>query len=228
VPESQWQTQAAALGIPGDFLDRLVQETMGSASIPSSATQTLQYLQQGLATLSLEARVGMGTYYRRDYDRWLATLTDLKLNAASVEALADAYFANHFPESANRSLNPRTSGQIWYAIAHDQIHALRQKNNLVTLAAQPGHHDQVLNYGQGQIYQIRLGPQQTLAVQLDTPTSGLRLSVIQDGRWLLKNSADLNWSAPATHQATIYEVVLTPTRLDKIAYRLRLQVSAKG
>jgi serine/threonine-protein kinase len=185
----------------------------------------MQRLYQGLATLSPEARAAMGTYYRRDYDRWLAPLADLRLSSASVEGLADAYFANHFPDQSSRPLNPRTTGQIWYAIARDQIRALRQKTNLVTLTAQTGHRDQVLNNGQGEIYQIRLDPGQTLHVQLDVPTSGLRLSAIQNGRPLLQHGPGLNWSAPATQQAATYEVVLIPTRRDRIAYRLSLKVT---
>ncbi len=75
-----------------------------------------------LATLKPETRSKLGTYRRANYDQWLATLGEANAkNSARLDALADSRFFQLFPEQKGKTLNPRTFGQVWYAIAEDQL-----------------------------------------------------------------------------------------------------------
>ncbi len=77
-----------------------------------------------LATLKPEARQKLGSYRRRDYDQWLATLGETGAKKSPrLDSLADGRFWQLFPEQKGKALNPRTFGQVWYAIADEQLSA---------------------------------------------------------------------------------------------------------
>ncbi|UBF28975.1 protein kinase [Kovacikia minuta CCNUW1] len=86
-----------------------------------------------LESLSPESRKKIGTYQRSDYDQWLTALgeADAK-NSPTLDALADGRFFKWFPNQKGKPINPRTTGQVWYAIAADQLDAAKAKK-----AAQP-------------------------------------------------------------------------------------------
>jgi len=75
-----------------------------------------------LATLKPETRSKMGSYRRANYDTWLATLGETSAKSSPrLDALADSRFFQLFPEQKGKTLNPRTFGQVWYAIADEQL-----------------------------------------------------------------------------------------------------------
>jgi serine/threonine-protein kinase len=81
-----------------------------------------------LETLSASSRQKLGSYRRANYDQWLAELGETGLaSSPTLDPLADEKFFQLFPELKGKTLNPRTFGQIWYAIAEDQLGAARAK-----------------------------------------------------------------------------------------------------
>ncbi|MBC7969007.1 MAG: protein kinase [Verrucomicrobia bacterium] len=75
-----------------------------------------------LATLKPETRSKMGSYRRANYDTWLATLGETGAKSSPrLDALADSRFFQLFPDQKGKTLNPRTFGQVWYAIADEQV-----------------------------------------------------------------------------------------------------------
>jgi len=79
-----------------------------------------------LATLKPESRQKLGSYRRRNYDQWLATLGETGAKKSPrLDALADGRFWQLFPDQKGKALNPRTFGQVWYAIADEQLSAAK-------------------------------------------------------------------------------------------------------
>ena len=75
-----------------------------------------------LATLKPETRPKLGTYRRVNYDQWLASLGETGAKSSpKLDALADSRFFELFPDQKGKALNPRTFGQVWYAIADEQL-----------------------------------------------------------------------------------------------------------
>ncbi|WP_146141016.1 protein kinase domain-containing protein [Stenomitos frigidus] len=75
-----------------------------------------------LATLKPETRQKMGSYRRVNYNEWLAALGEAGAKSSPrLDALADSRFFELFPEQKGKTLNPRTFGQVWYAIADEQL-----------------------------------------------------------------------------------------------------------
>jgi serine/threonine protein kinase, bacterial len=202
--------KAEKLGMPSDLLDRIRQE------LPNSD----KALNAQLNRLSEEARNGMGKYYRRDYDRWFATLVDLKISQPTVDALTDTLFYLRFPELQGKELDPRTLGQIWYAIARDQITALNQKKQLEILKAGTFNQSGKLSQGQSRVFQVKVQPGQSLELKLEG--QDLRLSVIENEIVLLRYGNNTQWSAPKSSQGRTYEIILTPMKLENVSYQLKL------
>jgi serine/threonine-protein kinase len=75
-----------------------------------------------LATLKPETRSKMGSYRRANYDEWLTALGETGAKSSPrLDALADSRFFQLFPDQKGKTLNPRTFGQVWYAIADEQL-----------------------------------------------------------------------------------------------------------
>ena len=75
-----------------------------------------------LATLKPETRSKLGTYRRTNYDQWLTALGEAGAKSSPrLDALADSRFLQLFPDQKGKPLNPRTFGQVWYAIADEQL-----------------------------------------------------------------------------------------------------------
>ncbi|MBW4470835.1 MAG: serine/threonine protein kinase [Stenomitos rutilans HA7619-LM2] len=75
-----------------------------------------------LATLKPETRAKMGSYRRVNYDEWLKVLGEAGTKSSPrLDALADSRFFQLFPDQKGKPLNPRTFGQVWYAIADEQL-----------------------------------------------------------------------------------------------------------
>jgi serine/threonine protein kinase len=95
--------------------------------------ETASNLMDKLETLSPESRKKIGAYQRTDYDQWLTALGETGAkDSPTLDALADGRFFKWFPDQKGKQLNPRTMGQVWYAIAADQLDAAKAKK-----AAQP-------------------------------------------------------------------------------------------
>jgi serine/threonine protein kinase, bacterial len=204
-------------GITAELYDRLMSE------LAKTEKQPEQRINPVLHSLSEEARRELGSYYRRNYDRWFATLASRKVSQPTVDILADTAFYLRFPMLQGKTLNPRTFGQLWYAIARDQITALNQQQNLKVLAAGDFNESGKLAQGQGRVFQVQLKPGDRLQLSLQAQKQDVQLSVIENEIVLTRGSINTRWTAPPSSRGATYEIILTPLKLDAVAYSLRLQ-----
>jgi serine/threonine protein kinase, bacterial len=204
-------------GIPTELHDRLTAELSTIQKTPAKPIDTT------LNQLSEEARRELGTYNRRGYDRWFATLASRKISQPTVDILADTAFYLRFPSLQAKPLNPRTFGQIWYAIARDQITALNQQKTLKLLTTHDFNESGQLQNGQGRVFQVQLKPGDRLQLSLEADKQDIRLSVIENEIVLTRGSLNTRWTAPPSSRSTTYEIILTPLKLDAVAYNLRMQ-----
>lgn len=135
------QERQKQLGIDFQFVSDLTDEvfyakrpdlkgkpTSGGASQPelqhewaSMGTDLLGKLE----TLSPETRGKLGTYQRSNYDKWLAPGNGASLNARELNVLVNKRFGDLFPEQKGKTLSPKTFGQVWYAIAQEELKKLK-------------------------------------------------------------------------------------------------------
>jgi serine/threonine protein kinase, bacterial len=216
-PKSPSPKNSEKQGIPTELYDRLTAElakTAKSPETPISAT---------LNDLSEEARRELGTYNRRSYDRWFATLASRKISQPTVDILADTAFYLRFPPLQGKTLNPRSFGQLWYAIARDQITDLNQQKNLKILTTGDFNESGQLQNGQGRVFQVQIKPGDRLQLSLEAHKQDVRLSVIENEIVLTRGSLNTRWTAPQSSRGATYEIILTPLKLDAVTYNLRLQ-----
>jgi hypothetical protein len=209
--------QSEKQGIPAELYDRLIAELAKSEKSPDAPINTV------LNGLSEEARREIGTYYRQNYDRWFATLAARKISQPTVDILSDTAFYLRFPTLQAKTLNPRTFGQLWYAIARDQITDLNQQKQLKVLAAGEFNESGQLQNGQGRVFQVQLKPGDRLQLSLEAHKEDVRLSVIENEIVLTRGSLNTRWTAPQSSRGATYEIILTPLKLDAVPYHLRLQ-----
>jgi serine/threonine-protein kinase len=78
-----------------------------------------------LESLSPATRGKLGSYQRADYDRWLAPGNGASLNGRELNVLVNNRFGELFPDQKGQTLNPKTFGQVWYAIAEEEMVKLK-------------------------------------------------------------------------------------------------------
>jgi serine/threonine-protein kinase len=81
-----------------------------------------------LEGLSPETRRKLGRYQREDYDRWTAPESGASLNSRELNVLVNNRFAELFPKQKGKTLNPKTFGQVWYALAEEELNKLKPAN----------------------------------------------------------------------------------------------------
>jgi serine/threonine protein kinase, bacterial len=138
----------------------------------------------------------------------------------------DTNFGMTFPDRRGQPLNPRGFGQVWYAIARDQIAALRQQQTLKRLTTLRGEPSNRLRAKQGQIYQLQLQSNQKLKLRLKVTAGDPRLSVFSSvfsqEMALVRLTADRQWSITAL-AASRYDIVITPSGEAAVTYQLQLE-----
>jgi serine/threonine-protein kinase len=204
-------------GIPAPLYDRLMAELSQDTQSPE------QPLNSALQRLSKAARREMGTYYRRNYDRWFATLASRNISQPTVDILSDTSFYLKFPALRDKPLNPRAFGQIWYAMARDYITGLNQQQNLKILKAGIYNESGQLHHGRGRVFQVSVRPGQQLQFWLKTSQRDVRLSVIENEIVLMRYSTNQQWTAPKSQRGATYEIILTPVRSASVAYKMSLK-----
>jgi serine/threonine protein kinase, bacterial len=80
-----------------------------------------------LAALPPNLRRKLGTYKTVSYDEWMLDLGEAGKTSATLDALADARMNTLFPELKGKPLNPKTNGQVWYALAEEQLPQAKTK-----------------------------------------------------------------------------------------------------
>lgn len=203
-PKETIQQRSKRLGFNSDLLNQIIND--------SNKTQTPEKLLNQLESLSQDARSGMGAYKRVDYTAWL-TKTDISDRA--IEILTDAQFVLRFPDQKGKVLNPRTFGQIWYAIAKDQTMQI-QSETLPALASG------TLKNGIGKVYRSQLKQGQTLKLTLKS--DAIAVWIFLEDTTLLKSFDQSNWTGKVARSGN-YEIVIVPTVATTSEYKLQLNTS---
>jgi serine/threonine protein kinase len=194
--------RAKRLQVSQPFLARLSQET----------SQTTESLLKRLEGLSQEARRGLGTYKRVNYTAWLSKRSS-DLSDRAIETLSDAQFVAFFPDQKGRILNPKTFGQVWYAIAFDRIKIA--KSDLIT-----SNLSGTLRHGVGRVYRSQF--RQGQMIRLNLKTDQIAVWMFSGDTTLIKNSSQPTWTGQIPRSG-IYELIITPTRLSDVQYELNIQ-----
>lgn len=105
-----------------DLKDRNLGNGTDQGKLQTEWNTIANTLMDKLETLTPQTRGRLGTYRRETYDQWLAQLGG---NQQTLDSLADTRFYELFPDLKGKTLNPQTFGQIWYAIAEEQVEAAR-------------------------------------------------------------------------------------------------------
>lgn len=170
-----------------------------------------------LMSLSDEAVRGMGTYRRVNYEAWLLKARQSGVSVRAIEMLADARFVSWFPSQKGKRLNPRTLGQVWYAIARDQMNPVNPKRTVFNKI-----YEGILKQGQGKIYQAKLQQDQVINLDLETEKLAVKLQLISvedNTNVTLKKTPEATWMGKIS-KSGIYEIVIAPNTVDQIEYKL--------
>jgi Protein kinase domain len=169
------------------------------------------------AKLSQASQQGLGRYKRSEYNTWLAKAKQKNMSERSLEVLTDAQFVNWFPHQRGKSLDAKTWGQVWYAIAQDQVNSTEPKT------IQPkAQLKETLKDGQGRLYLATFQQGQTIRLTLET-SDQIRLSIFPPGSAfpMLRNSTEKTWSGKI-QRSGIYEIVVTPDTAESVSYSVKL------
>ncbi|MCT7967827.1 serine/threonine protein kinase [Laspinema sp. D1] len=180
-----------------------------------------------LATLSDQARQGLGTYDYQQRDRVTMAVNRLQLSSRALYDLADAQFFHQFPEQQGVNFINQPVGQIWYAIVADQLTALQQGKTLEPIQFSRGQfRHQVRNTlgpGEGKAYTAYLSEGQILRLSLYA-SQGVRISLYPPNSTsnpLLEDSDQQSWSG-VLPESGYYEIIVISAAREPISYQLNL------
>jgi serine/threonine-protein kinase len=187
------------------------------SQITEETSQSSEAILKQLELLSQEARSGMGTYKRVNYDAWQSKRLS-NISDRAIETLTDAQFVALFPDQQGKILNPRTFGQVWYAIALDQIK--QAKAELISSQVSG-----TLKQGAGRIYRSQFKQGQTVKLSLNAPAGRIAIWMFSAETSLIKNSNQSTWSGKI-QRSGIYELIVAPTSTTPVQYELQIDTAA--
>lgn len=241
--KQQLNARRSELGISSPFLARLVNPTfyaqhpeLNQRQLTRDSTDAalrqawdemaLAWLNQ-LQGLSPAARSRLGEYRDADVSRRQAEVNRLRLSSRALNDLTNVRFAHIAAEEWQSSLLGQPVGQVWQAIAEDELKAL-QTNNLERIQFPSGSFSQQL---QGQLEPHRgkaligdFAKGQTLRLKLNASSNAVRLSFYPPTSQLpplLERSQQTEWSGQLPDTGT-YEVVIISSAGESVTYRLDL------
>lgn len=182
--------------------------------------------------LSSDARRNLGSYGDDDLDRFRQQINALNVGSGTLNDLTDAKFFHLFPdqrgETERDGFLASPIGQVWQAIAADQVQALQSGDAIETVEFAPGTVGKTLRAslapGAGRVYTANLQAGQTLGLNLQATDT--RLSIYPprpavDLPHLLSDSEEKTWSGRLP-QSGIYEVVVISTASRPIEVELSI------
>lgn len=193
------------------------------------AKQTLDRLQ----SLGSGARSRLGSYTEADLTKRRAAVNQLNLSSRALNDLTDARFFYLFPEqSRNDEILQAPIGQIWQAIAADELKAIQSGKALKPIQFSSGavteQVSDTLKPGDGKAYIAKLTKDQVMQVKLRAPDRAIRLSIYpptSKSPALLEDANETEWSGTLA-ESGFYEVVIVSDAEEAIEYKLNLTVDS--
>ena len=180
--------------------------------------------------LGASARQKLGSYSIADTETWQREANQIFVGSRSLNDLADTRFFQLFPELQGQDFLSQPVGQIWYAIADEQLQALKSGRNIEELTLRNGEKSvrRSLNPGVGKIYLLELKEGQSMEVELEAPSETTQLSIYlprpsADLPFLLSDSSETQWSGSLS-QSGYYEVVVVSIADKPFDYRLSVKI----
>jgi serine/threonine-protein kinase len=233
-----------ALDIDAGFLTSLVNATfyakhpdrVGRQLTANSADANLRaewdrlandWLDQ-LKPLNADARSRLGSYTDADVDARQAAVNQLHLSGRALNDLTDVKFFYLFPnQPRNQNLLQQPIGQVWQAIASEELSAVKNGTALETIKFPDGRSSQqvsgTLKPGEGKAYIAQLTKDQVIQITLQA-SRATRLSIYpptSKAAALLEDSSKTSWSGKLTDSG-FYEVVVVSDASGSLNYDLSL------
>lgn len=191
------------------------------------ATEWLDWLANNL---DAQTRRNLGRYTDADLQRWKAAVNARYLSSRALYDLTDAAFFRLLPDQEGEPFLQQPVGQIWRAIAEEQVAAIESGQALEKIqfdaGAVNGYARDTLQPGEGKAYIANLSKGQLMRVTLEAPESGLLFSIYTPtgtATPLLADSRDRTWSG-SLPESGYYEFVVVGTGPDPVDYQLNLIV----
>ncbi|NJP09428.1 MAG: serine/threonine protein kinase [Leptolyngbyaceae cyanobacterium RU_5_1] len=188
----------------------------------------LQSLER-LEALSSEARSRLGSYTEADLRSRQDATSQLNLSSRALNDLTDAKFFHLFPEQPEPdNVVKLPMGQVWQAIAADQLKALQAGKTLERIEFPSDNFSHrisgTLKPGDGKAYTANLSVNQTLRLQLQAANQPVRLSLYPPSSKspaLLEDSQETTWSGKLTEPG-FYEITVISNSRQPINYTIDL------
>ncbi|MEO1145759.1 MAG: serine/threonine-protein kinase [Cyanobacteria bacterium J06638_22] len=188
----------------------------------------LDWLEWMEANLSTQARRQLGDYDSSQRNAWKTEVNQLNVSSRALNDLADAQFFHHFPDWRGEDFIDRPIGQVWQAIAFDQLQALKSGDRLQRVRFGEGEFSRTLDGelapGSGQVYIAQLSQGQLLRLSLGVPANTTLFSLYlpvptQELPVLLEDSESTQWSGELP-QSGFYEIVVVSRSDASLRYNL--------
>jgi serine/threonine-protein kinase len=229
--------QRQQLGIDEAFLVQLTDETfyrrraIGRALSNSPADESLRTEWDGMAKqaldrlekLSSETRSRLGNYTEADLATRRNAAAQLNLSSRAFNDLTDARFFALFPDQPrDADLVQQPIGQVWQAIAAEQLKALQTGTTIERLKPNTQQLNGKLKPGEGKIYLASLIKNQPLQLRLEA-AAATRLSFYPptNKSALLEDSTEQQWSGKLPESGW-YELVIVSDAKKTVEYTIDL------
>jgi serine/threonine-protein kinase len=225
------------LGIDRQFFQSLVderlQETNPNLSIDDNQgkmawNQMAQQLLDQLEKLDPTALSSLGKYTPEQRETWKPRVNQLHLSSRTLMDLVNVQFVAAFPDQENQDVLNKPLGQVWSAIAVNQLKSLESGKNYELLTLNPnetplqvtGH----LEGGEGKAYALAIPEGKFMEVKLDAPNDALISVYSPTGKEvILENSRLHQWSGLLSESGH-YEFVVMAKGKQPLDYQLNIRV----
>ncbi|XGV98054.1 MAG: protein kinase [Leptolyngbya sp. BL-A-14] len=211
-----------------DRVGRQLTTDAGDAALRAEWDRLANEWLDQLKLLSADARSRLGSYTDADVQARQAAVNQLNLSSRALNDLTDARFFYLFPDqSRNQNLLNKPIGQVWQAIASEQLNAVKAGTTLETIKFPEGRFSQqvsgTLKPGEGKAYIAQLMKDQVIQIELQASRAA-RLSVYpptSKAAALLEDSSKTSWSGKLA-ESGFYEVVIVSDASGSLNYDLSL------
>lgn len=209
-------------------IGRPLSENPEDASLRADWDKIAKQMLDRLQTISSGARSRLGSYTEADLTKRRTVVNQLNLSSRALNDLTDARFFYLFPERArNDDLLQAPIGQVWQAIATDELKSIQSGKALKSIQVASEATDQIkdtLKPGDGKAYIANLKKDQVMQLKLQAPDRAIRLSIYpptSKSPALLEDANQAEWSGRLA-ESGFYEIVIVSDAEEAIDYELNL------